>query len=224
MKKDKTIIILAAHPDDEVLGCGGTIAKASSEGLKVIPIIACEGFSVRHSNKIEESIYKKQLLDSCNILKTEKPIFLGYPDQQLDQVKILDIAKKIEKLMLEFNPSIIFIHDYSDLNQDHKQLTHAALIASRPTYSFIDSVFMFNTPSSTEWGFPRDFKPDVWVDISCKIEDKIKAFECYKSEIEPYPHPRSKESLISHAKYWGSHQLMNYAEVFRTVWNRSKIY
>ena len=125
-------------------------------------------------------------------------------------------------VVLLFEPLLIQLQHLD--NQDHNQLTHASLIASRPTLSFIDSVFMFNTPSSTEWGFPRNFKPDTWVDISSTIEVKIKAFECYKSENKAAPHPRSKESLISHSKYWGSHQLINYAEVFRTVWNRSKIY
>lgn len=220
----KTIAIIAAHPDDEVLGCGGTIAKATIDGIKVLPIIACEGFSVRHSNSEDENLYKKQLLNSCKILKTEDPILLNYPDQQLDQISILEITQKLENILENFKPSIVFIHDKTDLNQDHKQLTHASLVASRPTFSFIDAVYMFNTPSSTEWGFPRDFKPDRWVDISSTLEVKIKAFECYKTEIKSFPHPRSTECLISHAKYWGSHQLINYAEVFRTVWNRSRIY
>lgn len=224
MSSKKTLVVIAAHPDDEVLGCGGTIAKAGQNGLKVLPIIACEGASVRHSDNLTIKEHKNQLINSCKILKTEEPIFLNYPDQKLDQQPILQITKKIEEILIKKRPSIIFIHDFSDLNQDHKHLTHCSLIASRPTFSFIESVYMFNTPSSTEWGFPRKFKPDKWVDISSTIDIKLKAFECYKSEIKEFPHPRSKEALVSQAKYWGSHQLMNYAEVFRTVWDRSEIY
>ena len=224
MSSTKSIVVIAAHPDDELLGCGGTIKKATLDGLKVHPVISCEGVSVRHYEKISNQKHINQTKEACKILQTEAPIFLNFPDQKLDSFLILEITKKIEILLERIKPSMIFIHDYTDLNQDHNILTRSSLIACRPTSPFIDSVYMFNTPSSTEWGFPRDFKPDTWVDITSTINDKIKAFECYKSEIKSSPHPRSIEGLISHAKYWGSHQLLNYAEVFRTVWDRSNLY
>ena len=116
---------------------------------------------------------------------------LGFPDQRLDTLSLLDLIAPLERVVRDVRPSVVYCQFGSDANRDHELLFRAALVATRPLESFIEAVYVFDTASSTEWGYPRSFVPDTWVDISQTLEQKLCAMACYESEVRPYPHPRS---------------------------------
>src|SRR5207237_3843625 len=142
---------------------------------------------------------------------------LGFPDQRLDTITLTDIIAPLEQVVRELRPDVVYCQYGGDVNQDHALLFKAALVATRPTEACIGAVYAFDTASSTEWGYPRAFVPDTWVDISDTLDLKIAAMACYQSEIRPYPHPRSLDALRHRARAWGNQCCMDAAEVFMTV-------
>ena len=158
---------------------------------------------------------------AAEILGVSDLRLLDYPDQRLDTVPVSEIAGRIERIIGEFQPDIVYTHSTRDLNRDHRTLTEAVLIACRP-YSApsVREILMFETPSSTEWGtsqlFPA-FEPVVFVNVEEFIEIKIEAFCCYTAEVRPYPHPRSPEAIRERARYWGSQVNRRAAEPFALV-------
>jgi LmbE family N-acetylglucosaminyl deacetylase len=142
---------------------------------------------------------------------------LGFGDQQLDTVTLTKIIDPLQQIVRDVRPSIVYCQYGGDINRDHELLFKATLVATRPIEPYIESVYAFFTASSTEWGFPRTFVPDTWVDISATLEVKLAAMACYTSEVRPYPHPRSLEALEYQAKAWGNQSGLHSAEVFMTV-------
>ncbi len=211
---NKHILVVAAHPDDELLGIGGTIVKHVKNGDAVRAIIMCEGESLRYAKDVGQS---KATEEAARILGVEKVYTLGYPDQKLDTYTLTDLITPLEKVSDEFHPNIIYCQSGCDANRDHKILFEAASIAFRPLDTWIEDFYTFYTASSTEWGYPRDFAPDTWIDISDVLETKIKAFECYTSEVREYPHPRSSKALENQAHFWGNQCCMDSAEVLMTI-------
>ena len=196
------VLVIAAHPDDEVLGVGGIVRKHTKKGDKVRSVIMCEGESTQ---------------EAAAVLGIEYTYLPHFPDQGLDKYTLVDIIVPLEKISEEFKPNIIYCQSAADANRDHKILFEAANIAFRPTNKWIEEYYCFYTSSSTEWGVPRNFVPDTWVDISKELEDKIKAFEKYHSEIREYPHPRSSNSLRYQSFFWGNQCCMESAEVLMTI-------
>lgn len=212
-KKLNNILIVATHPDDEILGCGGTIAKHVDQGDNVIACIICEGETHRGISQNDGNYTKK----AAEILGISEVIHSKLPDQMLDTIPIVNVIAKIEDAVNTFKPAIIYTHHNNDINKDHQIVFESVLVAARPTLSFIKSIYSFDTSSSTEWSYPRTFIPDTWVDISQYLGKKLEAMECYISEIKDYPHPRSLKALENKAISLGNQCLMNAAEGFMTV-------
>jgi len=209
------ILVIAAHPDDELLGCGGTIAKHIRNGDNVCFVIVCEGSS--HRGVDQEDNEQHHALLAAKILGVQDVKMLGFPDQKLDTYTLTEIITPLEEIVNSFRPSIVYCQYGGDINRDHELLFKAIMVAVRPTVEFIDSVYAFDTASSTEWAYPRSFTPDTWVDINDTLKLKLEAMSCYKSELCDYPHPRSLKGLENKAKAWGNQACMEAAEVFMTI-------
>lgn len=208
------VLVVAAHPDDELLGIGGIVKKHTLKGDIVRSVIVCEGESLRYGENVGQNV---AIEEAARVLGVEKVYRLNLPDQKLDTFTLTEIIKPLEEISEEFRPEIIYCQSGTDANRDHKILFEAASIAFRPTSEWVKDFYCFYTTSSTEWGFPRCFVPDTWVDITDVLEVKIQAFEKYHSEVREYPHPRSSDSLRHQAHFWGNQCCMDAAEVLMTI-------
>jgi LmbE family N-acetylglucosaminyl deacetylase len=219
------ILIVAAHPDDEVLGCGGTIARFLSEGnVEVATLILGEGVTSRDKNRDREgrereiAVLKKNIMDANKILGIEKVFSFDFPDNRFDTVALIDIVKVIEEVKQAFMPDIIFTHFAHDMNVDHAITNKAVLTATRPMADeCVKEIYAFEVLSSTEWNFPLSFSPDMFVDISTTLVKKQEAMKVYKSELREFPHPRSIEGISLNAKNWGMKIGLPYGEAFQTL-------
>jgi LmbE family N-acetylglucosaminyl deacetylase len=214
------IAVISAHPDDELLGVGGTVARHVDRGDRVRMAIMCEGISVRYDPERHAEV-QAQAKAAAAILGVDDLVQKELPDQRLDTLSLTDIVREIDAVLAGFEPEVVYTHFGGDINRDHRILTEAVLVATRPYAApTVREVLMFETPSSTEWGSATllpAFQPSVFVDISETLDRKVEAFLRYTKEVRPYPHPRSAEALRDRARYWGS--LVNYraAEPFAVV-------
>lgn len=220
----KKILIVAAHPDDEVLGCFGTVSKLIKEGYEAYTLILGEGKTSRlDTRKIEENKEQLEILNdeikkANDIIGIKKCFVYDFPDNRFDSVDLLDIIKVISKIKEEIKPDIIFTHYENDLNIDHKITYQAVITATRPIENeSVKEIYSFEILSSTEWQYPISFSPDVFFDIQDTMELKLNAMRCYKSELCLYPHPRSLEGIELNAKYNGMRVGKNYVEAFKSV-------
>jgi LmbE family N-acetylglucosaminyl deacetylase len=212
---NKRVLVIAAHPDDEVLGCGGTVALHTRHGHEATALIVCEGESLRYGNGgVGQVSHSRCAAEKLGIKDLR---LLGFPDQKLDTLTLTEIITPIEKVIQEIQPLVIYCQHGEDINLDHQLLFKAVLVATRPTIRSVAAVYSFDTASSTEWAYPRTFVPDTWVDISETLKIKLEAMSCYKSELREYPHPRSLKALEYKARAWGNQSCMDAAEVFMTV-------
>ena len=220
MKRD-TVLIIAAHPDDEVLGCGGTIAKLSPNN-DIYTLILGEGITSREISDEEKrkelNELKKQSDEANKILGVKKVFFENFPDNKFDTVPLLDIIKRIEGHISKIKPDIIYTHHYGDLNVDHRITFDAALTACRPqSNSIVKKIYTFEVLSSTEWNHQTPSNvliPNTYIDILKTIDKKLEAMRCYKGEIRGYPHPRSLEGIKILAQKRGLEVGLKLAEVF----------
>lgn len=210
----KKVLVVAAHPDDELIGVGGTVARHVANGDEVYTVIMCEGESLRYKKDVGQA---DAIQKSANTLGVKKVFHIKMPDQRLDTYTLTDVIAPLEKISEEVKPNIIYCQFGGDINMDHQLLFQAANVAFRPLDPWIEEFYAFYTASSTEWAFPRTFNPDTWVDISHMLKKKIEAFQCYHSEIRDYPHPRSIRSLEYIAHYFGNQCSMDAAEAFMTI-------
>ncbi|HKA58739.1 MAG TPA: PIG-L deacetylase family protein [Gemmatimonadales bacterium] len=211
----RRVLAIAAHPDDEVLGCGGTLALHARAGDEVTVIIACDGEEVRYEpSGVGRPNPSHRAAAVLGLAECRQ---LGFPDQRLDTISLLDLIRPLEHAVRSVRPSVVYCQFGSDGNRDHEQLFQASLVATRPLEACIEGVYVFDTANSTEWGYPRAFVPDTWVDISETLEQKLNAMSCYEREVRPYPHPRSLDALRHRGRAWGNQCCMDAAEVFMTV-------
>jgi LmbE family N-acetylglucosaminyl deacetylase len=221
-----TTLVIAAHPDDEVLGCGGTIARLAKEGHDVYIAILGEGITSRYQQreqadpKLIEALHARS--QQVAELLGAKDLFLSnLPDNRFDTVPLLDVIKIIEKLVENLQPQVIYTHHGGDLNIDHLVLHRAVLTATRPMVGHpVKEIYAFEVPSSTEWAFGQFnsvFRPNVFVDISATLESKVQAMALYESEARPFPHPRSPEALWAIARRWGSVVGLEAVEAFELI-------
>lgn len=220
------ILVIAAHPDDEVLGCGGTIARMSKEGHNISVLILGEGITSRYLQR--EDADQKKIQDlrkhSHQVAKllgiTDLQMF-DLPDNRFDTIALLDIVKILEAQIEKTKPDCIYTHSSVDLNMDHVLVNRATLIAARPLEnSYVKTVMSFEVPSSTEWAFQitrTNFEPNIFVDVTNTLETKIEAMKIYDGEKREYPHPRSSKALRSIACRWGSVAGLKAAEAFELV-------
>jgi len=220
------VLVVAAHPDDEILGPGGAIALHAQRGDKVCSILLGEGITSRREEDgvaptAELINLKQNALEAASIIGVEKTYFFDFPDNKFDTIPRLRIIKAIESLKSEIRPDIVYTHHRNDLSIDHRITFDAVLTAFRPVVGeTVRRILSFSVPSSTEWYAPAGetaFMPNVFVDISKTLEKKIKAMRAYKSEIREYPHPRSPEALEAIAKVYGVTVGMSYVEPFVLV-------
>ena len=191
-------------PDDEVLGMGGTIAKYASKGAEIALLIVTDGSSsqYRYHTNLNEIIEakKKETRECADILGIRHIFYGGLPDMRLDSIPHVEINSAIETVINEFQPSVVFTHFIGDVNKDHQCVYESTLVACRPTSEqCIKRLFLYSVPSSTEWNVQTTetvFLPNWYEDISGEnAEKKYRGLACYKTELRPYPHPRSIEYL-----------------------------
>jgi LmbE family N-acetylglucosaminyl deacetylase len=220
------VLVVAAHPDDEVLGCGGTIARLTKDGQEVYIAILGEGVTSRYRRREEADKKLVAALQAksrkvAKYLSVKKVSFFGLPDNRFDTVPLLDIVKIVEDLVNRLRPEVIYTHHGGDLNIDHKIVHRAVLTATRPVPNCpVKEIYSFEVPSATEWAFQQFqpvFHPNVFADISGTLETKIKALQLYESEVQPFPHPRSPQVLRAMAQRWGSIAGLKAAEAFQLV-------
>lgn len=220
------VLVIAAHPDDEVLGCGGTIARLTQEGQNVYTAILGEGITSRYEKREKADRTQVEALHArcrkaAEILGAKDLFIYELPDNRFDTVPLLDVIKIVEKLIHRLQPQVIYTHHNGDLNIDHAVVHRAVLTATRPVQgSPVRELYAFEVPSSTEWGFQRleaVFRPNVFVDIHNTLDLKIKALSIYESEVRPFPHPRSPEAIRAIARRWGSVVGGEAAEAFELI-------
>jgi len=216
------VLVVAAHPDDEVLGCGGTLARHAAEHDEVNVLFLADGETSRDgAGEADVKRRKASAMEACGILGTRSPTFLDLPDNQLDTVPFLEIVKKIEAVITSVRPEIGYTHHGGDLNIDHRIAQNAFLTAARPLPDApVRAIRCFEIPSSSEWQSPDiepAFRPNRYTDIENFMETKLKALEAYGSESPAFPHPRSREAVESWARVRGASVGLAAAEAFVSV-------
>jgi N-acetylglucosamine malate deacetylase 1 len=213
----KSILVVAAHPDDEVLGCGGTINRHVDSGDKVNVLFMSDGVTSRNIKGIEQESRKQSAIEACSILGTQEPIFLDYPDNKMDSLALLDVVQSVEKIINKNKPDVIYTHHSGDLNIDHRITHQAVMTACRPQPNFsVNEIYSFEVLSSTEWQIQdtTPFLPNCFIDITPFIENKRKALNAYSSEMYPEPHSRSIENVLRHNAVRGNSVGLDYSEAF----------
>ena len=220
------MLVIAAHPDDEVLGCGGTISRFANEGHDIYVAILGEGITSRHDNheQSHQSLITT-LQENCQqvaeMLGARDLFLFQLPDNRFDTIPLLDVVKIVEELIDQIHPQTIYTHHGGDLNIDHTVVHRAVITATRPMIGTpVREVYAFEVPSSTEWSFGQfrtEFRPNVFVDITDTLDLKLNSLSLYETEIKKFPHPRSKEGLKAIARRWGSTVGLEAAEAFELV-------
>jgi LmbE family N-acetylglucosaminyl deacetylase len=220
------VLVIAAHPDDEVLGCGGTIARLAAEGAAVSILILANGLTSRADfdpvkDTVKLRVHHERAQRAGKLLGAKEVIFGGFPDQKMDTVPLLDVTQAIEREIARVQPEFVFTQHGGDLNMDHVITFRATMTATRPMAgSPVKRLYSYEVGSSTEWAFqqfePR-FHPQVFFDVAAQLETKIAAMQIYESEAREFPHPRSPEALRAAARRWGSTVGVHAAEAFCCV-------
>lgn len=223
------VLVIAAHPDDEVLGAGGTIARLASSGHAVHVLILGEGATSRHASREgatpqETSALAEQSQRASDLLGAQEVVCCGLPDNRFDTVPLLEVIKLIEQSVSRLQPQTVFTQHGGDLNIDHAITYRAALTAVRPLPgSRVQALYGFEVNSSTEWAFQQfapAFRPSVFFDITQTLDTKLAALAAYEGELRDFPHPRSREAVVAQARRWGSVVGCDAAEAFSPVFVR----
>ncbi len=219
------ILIICAHPDDEVLGAGGTLINHKQNGDNIYSCILCKHVNAR-KNKPKHKDFLLQVREAANIIGIKNTMFFDFPNIKMNTIPMLELVQSIEKAILKFKPEIIYTHHYGDLNDDHKVVFNATMAAIRLPErgttkelkkNLIKEVLCYEIPSSTEWSAPLPefiFRPNIFVNIEKFFKLKIEALRKYEGIIKKSPHPRSIENLEALAKYRGAQSGFKLAEAF----------
>jgi LmbE family N-acetylglucosaminyl deacetylase len=219
-------LVIAAHPDDEVLGCGGTMARLTREGHEVYFSILGEGITSRYpkGEEIDPALMAALQHQSQTVacLLGAKVVFQGnLPDNRFDTVPLLEVIKTVEELIANIKPKVIYTHHGGDLNIDHQVTHRAVLTATRPQPGhLVREIYAFEVVSASEWAFQcltPSFRPNFFVDITDTLEIKLQAMLQYEGEVRPFPHPRSIEAIRDTARRWGSVVGCGAAEAFELI-------
>jgi len=206
------ILIFAAHPDDEVLGMGGTIKKMSKKNNIELCVVS-EGVTAQYTDKKMIQVRKESCKKSAKILGIKKITFLDFPDMRLDKIPHLEINQSLEKIVEKTNPEIIFTTPNNDLNKDHQAVFESTLVVSRPFSSNVKEILSYELPGIKK----TPFQSNRYVEINKEITYKIKAFKMYKSEIENFPHPRSIKAIENLSIQRGIESNLKNAEAFQII-------
>lgn len=223
----KKILIVCAHPDDDILGCGGYISKFNKGDIDFRVIFIAEGSSCRYKlntksdQKIENEIEKRNAfgVNALKVLNVNNFHYYNLPCGRLDLTPIIEINKIIENEILIFEPDTIFTHSENDANNDHSIVFKSTIMATRPSGSFnVKSVFSFEILSSSEWKFTSTFEPNFFVELDIQdVNNKWKALSEYKTEIKNYPYPRSYEGILTLAQFRGMQSGCKFAEAYKLI-------
>lgn len=213
-----TTLVIGAHPDDEVLGSGGTIAKLAAAGEEVHVLIVTDGSSTQYpGDQVKRALKKDELEACCRTLGVSGVVHGELPDMQLDTVPHTRLNDFIGDHVATWQPDTIYTH-YPDVNRDHVRIFESTLVVARPRPgAFVRRLLAYPTPSATEWDVPllkRPFVPNCYVDIEAHLETKIAALACYDTETRPYPHPRSSDGIRAIAAGVGVRVGLKAAEEF----------
>lgn len=214
------VLVVAAHPDDEALGCGGTIARHVAEGDIVSVLFLADGVTSRlGADEVAEcAIREDSARKSCQVLGAQAPEFLRLPDNRLDSLPLLGIVHAVEQVIARVAPSVIYTHHGGDLNVDHRIAHQAVITACRPVPgNLVRAIYGFETPSSTEWASSASgpvFRPIRFVDITASVERKMQAVSAYEQEIRAFPHIRSHEAIAALVRLRGATVGVPAAEAF----------
>jgi LmbE family N-acetylglucosaminyl deacetylase len=216
------VLTVAAHPDDETLGAGGTMARLTAHGHEVWVCILTDGVTARH-DKVD--LQQDCARAAADILGVSKVVFAGLPDQRLDAMALLEVIAPIEQCVVALRPHVVLAPFMEDANQDHRVAFRAVVVATRPTeHTSVRRVMCYETASSTEWAppFPGTvFAPNVYVDIAETLGRKLDAMRAYEKtysgEMHAFPHPRSYEALEAYARRHGAAAGLRAAEPFQLV-------
>lgn len=223
----KKILVVAAHPDDEVLGCGGAIARHVIDGDETHVVILAEGVTSRdparqrEARESELAALQKQARAAHGVLGTSSLNFHNFPDNRMDEVALLDVVKVVEAYLAEIQPDTVYCHGNTDLNVDHRIVCQAVLTATRPfPGQSVREVLAFEVLSASEWNFADSlpgFAPNYFLDISATLPQKIKAMAAYENELRDWPHPRSLQALEHQCRLHGSTIGVEAAERFQAL-------
>lgn len=214
------VLVVAAHPDDEVLGCGGTIARLAEEGRRVHVLLMADGETSRGAHAAASRIDRRNAAAeaSAAILGVSSLEILGMPDNRLDSVDLLDIVQKVESAILRHRAAMVFTHHSGDVNIDHRVVHDAVIAATRPQPGCsVRELLFFEVASSSEWRPPSSaapFVPNWFVDVSSTLARKMRALEAYAAELRGYPHPRSLRAVEALASWRGATVGVAAAEAF----------
>ncbi len=214
------ILVVAAHPDDEVLGAGAAIARHAKAGDKVTTLILATGLDSRGAaDASAHRALRHQAETAAGILGASELRFAAFPDNRMDSVALLDVVKTIEDVAGRFNPAIVYTHYARDLNVDHEVTARAVATAFRPVPGqTARRILAFDVPSATDWNpAAKPFAPTVFLDATTTLETKLKAMAAYEGELRPFPHARSLEAIRARSVAWGTHVGLAAAEPFELL-------
>lgn len=219
-----SVLCVAAHPDDEILGVGGTLTRHAEAGEDVHICILSDGVTSRYNeeNAAQEEINQRRnrAREACETLGATVSLH-RFPDNSFDTVPLLDIVQTIEGEIQEHTPNIVYTHHYGDLNIDHELTCRATVTATRPLAdSSVDRVLAYETLSASEWSVPdtsNSFQPTSFVDISSYLDVKLDALTVYENELRESPHPRTVETVRKNAEVWGAKAGLEAAEPFEVL-------
>ena len=212
--------MVGAHPDDEILGAGATLARHVLHGDEVHAVVVSEGAGSRYPDDMVQTL-EKDARRAAEAIGFASLQLHALPDQRLDTVPLIELTQLVESVLADIAPHVVYTHFPGDVNADHAVVARAVWTACRPyAQPQLRRFAVFETPSSTEWAWPIDgssFDPNLFVDVAQTLELKLAAMECYESELRDYPHPRSIRALTERAAYWGSRIGCTAAEPFRVL-------
>jgi N-acetylglucosamine malate deacetylase 1 len=216
-----SLLIVAAHPDDEALGCGGLMARQADVGADVHVVFLADGVGARGESDTDAKLVESRrsaARNACRILGAKPPAFGDFPDNRMDRVDLLDIVKSIEGHIERTRPQVMLTHHSGDVNIDHRRTHEASLAACRPQKGHpVRTLMFFEVASSTEWmttGSAPGFLPNWFEDISGTLDRKLAAMAAYEAELRESPHPRSLGAIENLARWRGATIGVSAAEAF----------
>ena len=207
------ILVIAAHPDDEVLGMGATIRKLTKKNHKVHLCVVSEGATAQYKDNKMIEIRKKSCIKAGELLGISTFDFLEFPDMRLDSIPQIEINVKLEKIVQKYKPEIVYTTPFNDLNKDHKIVFESTLIATRPLSSTVKQILCYELPGLVK----TPFQPVIYENVKNEILYKIKAFKMYKSEITKFPHSRSIKAIENLSIQRGIESGLQNAESFQLI-------